>query len=40
MSKNISKYLRQEATLKIFAINHPDRIIERQLVWKLGVMGR
>ena len=26
------------ATLKIFAINHPDRIIERQLLWKLGLI--
>ncbi len=25
-----------EATLKILTINHPDRIIERQLLWNLG----
>jgi hypothetical protein len=28
-----------EATIKIFGINHPDRIIERQLLWKLGLMN-
>jgi hypothetical protein len=28
-----------EATIKIFMINHPDRIIERQLLWKLGLMN-
>jgi hypothetical protein len=28
-----------EATIKIFQINHPDRIIERQLLWRLGVIS-
>ena len=28
-----------EATLKIFQINHPDRIIERQLLWRLGMIS-
>jgi hypothetical protein len=27
-----------KATLKIFQINHPDRIIERQLLWKLKLL--
>ena len=27
-----------EATLKILQINHPDRIIERQLLWRLSMM--
>ncbi len=27
-----------EATIKIFQINHPDRIIERQLLWRLGLI--
>lgn len=27
------------ATLKIFAINHPDRIIERKVLCQLGLMG-
>jgi HNH endonuclease len=26
------------ATIKIFAINHPDRIIERKLLWQLGII--
>jgi HNH endonuclease len=26
-------------TLKIFSINHPDRIIERQLLWQLGTLS-
>ena len=28
-----------EATIKIFQINHPDRIIERQLLWRLRVIS-
>jgi 5-methylcytosine-specific restriction endonuclease McrA len=28
-----------EATIKIFQINHPDRIIERQLLWRLGIIS-
>jgi 5-methylcytosine-specific restriction endonuclease McrA len=28
-----------EATIKIFQFNHPDRIIERQLLWRLGVIS-
>ena len=28
-----------EATLKIFQINHLDRIIERQLLWRLDMMS-
>ncbi len=28
-----------EATIKIFQINHPDRIIERQLLWRLGLIS-
>ncbi len=28
-----------EATVKIFQINHPDRIIERQLLWRLGLLS-
>jgi len=26
------------ATIKIFQMNHPDRIIERALLWKLGFL--
>ena len=28
-----------KATVNIFAINHPDRIIERQLLWQLGLIS-
>ena len=28
-----------KATVNIFTINHPDRIIERQLLWKAGLMS-
>jgi hypothetical protein len=28
-----------EATIKIFQINHPDRIIERQLLWRVGLIS-
>ena len=27
------------ATLKVLSINHPDRIIERQLLWRLRVIS-
>lgn len=27
------------ATIRILAINHPDRIIERKLLWKLGLIN-
>jgi hypothetical protein len=26
------------ATLKVLSINHPDRIIERRLLWQLGLL--
>ncbi len=29
-----------EATLKIFSINHPDRIIERKILIELGIMKK
>jgi 5-methylcytosine-specific restriction endonuclease McrA len=35
----ISKTEIGTATIKIFAINHPDRIIERQLLWQLGLIS-
>lgn len=27
------------ATLKVLSINHPDRIIERRLLWQLGLLN-
>jgi HNH endonuclease len=27
------------ATLKVLSINHPDRIIERRLLWQLGLLS-
>lgn len=34
-----TKTLIAEATEKIFQLNHPDRIIERQLLWRLDLMA-
>jgi HNH endonuclease len=27
------------ATLKVLAINHPDRIIERKILWQIGLLN-